>query len=136
MGGSKDGQEEEDPTFDQILIYTQSEEPHYDLLSQHPRVFVGYGVDSIPSLEDENVFLPDHQYLVVFDDMILEKDQDVIKSYYQRGRKKGISVIYQTQKFFDAKIKFMRENSSYFVLMKGVSIIIYVASCISNFLFI
>jgi hypothetical protein len=81
----EDGQEEEDPTFDQILVFTQCEEPHYELLSQRPRVFVGYGVGSIPSLEDDNVFLPNNQYLVVFDDMILEKDQEVIKSYYQRG---------------------------------------------------
>jgi hypothetical protein len=96
---------EDDPTFDQILIITQCQEGLYDsLVERNSRVLVLFGMNSIPSLDDEGVFLPNQQYLLVLEDMILEKDQDVIKPYYQRGRKKGVSVIYQTQKFFDSKI--------------------------------
>ena len=63
------------------------------------------------------------QTLVIFDDLCLEKDQDIISELYIRGRKmgvgeyKGVSTIYLSQKY-SLVPTVVRENCNYMILKK------------------
>jgi hypothetical protein len=60
--------------------------------------------------------------VAVFDDMLLEKDQDLIVSYFIRGRHKNVSCIYLTQNYYskDKFIQNIKKNCNYFSVF-GVS---------------
>src|SRR5690606_23368896 len=55
------------------------------------------------------------QNLIVFDDIVLEKDQSVIKDHMIRGRKKNCSYIYLTQSYFTVP-KVIRLQMTHFIL--------------------
>ena len=59
------------------------------------------------------------QNLVVFDDLVLEKDQKTIEQLYIRGRKLGggVTVFYLTQSFFLTP-KVIRNNCNYMWILK------------------
>ena len=59
------------------------------------------------------------QYLIVFDDCVNDKDKNSyikVKNYFTYGRKKGITICYLTQSFFDAD-GFIRKQMSYLLLL-------------------
>lgn len=56
----------------------------------------------------------DCQNLIIFDDFVTEKDQDLIINLFIRGRKKNASVIYLTQSYFLTP-KDIRLQCSYFI---------------------
>ena len=64
-----------------------------------------------------DTFDKDLQHLVIFDDMVLEKNQKLMSEMYIRGRKRGISVCYLSQSFYKIP-KTIRSNCNYFVLLK------------------
>jgi len=103
-------------TFDSITIITlNSNEPLYDFMKEKfPLITFIDGIDNIPNIDD---FDTSKQHLVILDDMMLEKNQDTIEQYFNRGRKLNISTIYLTQKFHDVPIT-IRVNSNYVALMK------------------
>lgn len=55
------------------------------------------------------------QNLIVFDDIVLDKDQEMIKQHMIRGRKKNCSYIYLTQSYFQVP-KLIRLQMSQFVI--------------------
>lgn len=55
--------------------------------------------------------------VIIFDDMVLEKDQSKIEELFIRGRKKNASIIYLSQSYFKIP-KTIRINSTYFILNK------------------
>ena len=57
----------------------------------------------------------DEQNLIVFDDMITERNQKVFTDFFLRGRHKNSSVIYVTQSYYRVP-KDLRLNCNYFVL--------------------
>ena len=59
------------------------------------------------------------QSLIIFDDMVQERDQTAIEELWLRGRKLGgsVSCIYLSQSYFETP-KFLRSNSNYIVLKK------------------
>ena len=66
----------------------------------------------LPSVDE---FDKDKKNIVVFDDMILNKNNDNIREMYMRGLKKGITSMFLSQSFFDMD-KFLRKNLDYIIL--------------------
>ena len=56
-------------------------------------------------------------HLVIFDDMVLAKDQSMIENYYIRARKLNCIVAYLSQSYFKIP-KIIRGNCSYMVILK------------------
>ena len=104
-------------TFNTITLICRSKcEPLYEYLEDRTKkkVVIEEGVENIP---DINKFDKDLQHLVIFDDLVMEKDQRKITEFYIRGRKKGISICYLSQSFYKVP-KTIRSNCNYFVILK------------------
>lgn len=90
-------------TFTQIVVCCKSRhEPLYDYLSSKvPEDCLQFyeGVENIPPIED---FSGCGQTLIVFDDLCMDKKQNIIEQYFIRGRKvgEGISCCYLTQSYY------------------------------------
>lgn len=109
-----------DDTFGNIIICTKNaDEPLYKFLRtkiKPEQLQVYEGIENVPDLDS---FDPELQHLIVFDDLVLEKDQSTIEQYFIRSRKiaKGVSCIYLTQSYFKTP-KTIRLNSNYIILKK------------------
>ena len=64
---------------------------------------------------DPRAFSSEKKNLVIFDDVMLEK-QSNIESYYTRGRHHNIDCFYLTQDFFTIPKRTIRENSNFLCL--------------------
>jgi hypothetical protein len=111
-------------TFKHIFVVYKTEEPLYEDLKEQ----LGNGISfykSIAELPSVDEF-PDaivnnfkYQYLVVLDDCVNDKDKASyvkVKNFFTYGRKKGITLAYLTQSFFDAD-GFIRKQMSYLLLL-------------------
>jgi len=102
-----------------ILCCKSSNEPLYELLKSK--------LDSDSLHIYENGIIPeiseyadlDEQILMIFDDLVLDKDQRQISEYFIRGRKiaKGISLIYLSQTYFGVP-KIIRLQCNFIFLKK------------------
>lgn len=103
-------------TFNDIYLITRNkDEPLYKWLElQSPRILIKEGTENIPDLDK---FDKEENHLVIFDDLVLEKNQSKIEQYYIRARKVGCSVIYLSQSYFRIP-KIIRTNCSYLILLK------------------
>jgi ABC-type dipeptide/oligopeptide/nickel transport system ATPase component len=107
-------------TFGKITVVTKNaDEPIYNFLKLkiHPdQLEVLEGIENIPDLD---TYDPDFQHLIIFDDLVLEKNQKKIEEYFIRGRKiaKGLSMMYLTQSYYKTP-KTIRLNSNYLILKK------------------
>ena len=63
---------------------------------------------------------PEKNHLVIFDDMILEKNLKQVAEYYIRCRKMGVSVIFLSQSYYlnDQNWKIIRRNANYIIIKK------------------
>lgn len=104
-------------TFKDIIICCKSkEEPLYEYLESNiPEGLTFIECDSPDSYPVLDSLL--ESTLVVFDDLVLEKDQSRIAEFFIRGRKKGISCIYISQSYFGVP-KIIRSQCNYIVLKK------------------
>jgi len=80
-------------------------------------LFMANSIDGIPHINDID---KDEQNLIVFDDFITNKNQDIIQEYYVRGRKRNSSIIYIGQVFHKIP-KVVRDNCDYFMLFSTPS---------------
>jgi ABC-type dipeptide/oligopeptide/nickel transport system ATPase component len=106
-------------TFNRIVICCKSkEEPIYQQLEHdHADIEFNEGGE-IPDIENfSDYHQTKAQTLMIFDDLVNEKDQRMIQEYFIRGRKYGISMIYITQSYF-ASPKKVRQQCNYFILKK------------------
>lgn len=103
-------------TFQTITILTKnSDEPLYRWLSSiSEQIIIKEGLNNIPKLDK---FDKEQNNLVVFDDLVLEKDLSAVSQYYIRARKLNVSVIFLSQSFFMIP-KIIRNNCNYMVLLK------------------
>lgn len=106
-------------TFNFIAICCKSkEEPLYQYLEQKIGDAIEFyeGIDNIPELSE---FEDRGQSLIVFDDLVLEKDQKRIEQYFIRARKVGggVSCCYLTQSYFRTP-KMIRAQCNYIILKK------------------
>lgn len=119
-------------SFLNIVLCTKlSDEPLYVLLkSKIPsmKIYEGYtkneknkNVPNVPSLESVNE-KDDKGYeptLVIFDDMVGDKDQDCISQFFIRGRKRNVTCIYLTQSYFKTP-KTIRLQCQHILLKRGM----------------
>ena len=116
-------------TFGNVKIFTRNkDEPIYKFLQQKikgDQLQIYEGLKDLPPLDaklekpQDNGFDPKLQHLVVFDDLVLMKDQSRIEEYFIRARKiaKGISLMYLTQSYFRVP-KTIRLNLNYVIIKK------------------
>lgn len=106
-------------TFNHIYIYTRAEEVLYDyLISQIPDdlLTIKYSLDDCRKFKEADYY---GQSLVVFDDMVNEKNQKCIHELFIRGRKieGGISLLYLSQSYFNIP-KIVRQQCQYVFIIK------------------
>lgn len=74
-------------TFESITLITKNaNEPLYNFLRTkipEEQLHVYEGIENIPPLDDFNT---QHQHLVIFDDLVLEKKQSKVEEYFIRAR--------------------------------------------------
>jgi len=56
--------------------------------------------------------------LIIFNDCINEKNQNIMENYFTRGRHSNTNVIYLSQSWFDLDKRSIRGNSNYIILFK------------------
>ena len=112
--------------YDKIYLFSKNlhQNKYQDLLQEfaeevNPDPTVGYEVieaygDEIIPLEELPV---DNQKIVVFDDLVREKNQNDIINYFINGRHKNCCVIYLTQSFYKVP-KNIRDNCSHFCIFR------------------
>lgn len=102
-------------TFKTIYIITSNkDEPLYNWIQdEYPEIKILEGIENTPKLDD---FDKSENHLVIWDDLVLNKNQDKIEKYFMRARKLNVSVAYLSQSYFDTP-KFIRKNSSYLVIL-------------------
>lgn len=112
-------------TFDRIIVNTKNKaEPLYQYLEMKipaQQLEIYEGIEQIPPVDtykDSNETI-----LMIFDDLMLEKNQSIIEEYYIRGRKvgNGISMCYLSQSFVKIPMT-IRRNINYLVLLKVSSL--------------
>ena len=103
-------------TFQTITIITRNkDEPLYKWIqSVCDSIQIKEGLSNTPQLDK---FDKDYNHLVVWDDLVLNKDLSSVEQYYIRARKLNVSVIFISQSFFRIP-KIIRNNCSYMVLLK------------------
>lgn len=104
-------------TFTKIVVITRNkDEPLYNYLKEQiPECEIFEGLNNIPDLDKD--FKKDVNNLVIFDDLVMEKNQRKIEEYSIRCRKMGISMCYLTQNWF-ATPNTIRKNINYLILKK------------------
>jgi len=103
--------------FTDITIITKnSAEPLYEFLKNKlkDQCNIYDGIEQTPSVDS---FDKREKHLVIFDDMVLEKNQKPIVDYYIRARKQNCSVMYLSQSFYQTPIM-IRKNIGYLVIKK------------------
>jgi len=108
-------------TYDIIILCVRSaDEPLYKyLISKCGGSIMVYEDGSFPSINDVKSVSKNRQVLMVFDDLVLLKDQSFISEMFIRGRKigGGISMVYLTQSYYKCP-KTVRINCSNIILKK------------------
>jgi GTPase SAR1 family protein len=74
--------------------------------------------DSSDLIPDPSSLKDNTKYLVVFDDVVTRKNQEVMKSYFTRGRHKNAIVLYLSQSYFALDRKAIRMNSNILILFR------------------
>ena len=111
-------------TFKHIFVVYKTEEPLYEDLKEQLGKGISFykSIADLPSVDEfQDAIVNDfkHQYLIVFDDCVNDKDKASyvkVKNYFTYGRKKGITLCYLTQSFYAAD-GFIRKQMSYLLLL-------------------
>jgi hypothetical protein len=105
-------------TFSKIYIITKDSEPLYDFLqTKSDNIFVRYGLENVPNLEKDFDKTDGTQSIVIFDDLVLAKNQKPIENYYMKARKSNVNCVYISQSYHAIPI-FIRKNSTHLVILK------------------
>jgi hypothetical protein len=97
------------------IITRNKDEPLYRwLILKCDQINIKEGMESIPSLDKMDKEI---NHLVIFDDLVLAKDQSRIENYYIRARKLNCSVIYLSQSYYRIP-KIIRSNCNYMCILK------------------
>ena len=106
-----------DGTFSSIEIFCRCrDEPLYQFLHDKTKGSIKI-YENLSELKDINTYDKTENHLIVFDDLVLTKDQSKISEYFLRGRKQGVSLIYLSQSYYQIP-KMIRLNSNYLVILK------------------
>ena len=111
-------------TFKHIFVVYKTEEPLYEDLKEQLGKGISFykSIADLPSVDEfQDAIVNDfkHQYLIVFDDCVNQKDKASymkVNNYFTYGRKKGITICYLSQSFFTSD-GFIRKQMSYLLLL-------------------
>lgn len=103
-------------TFADITILTRNkDESLYKWLeSLSDQIIIREGLENTPPLDKMD---KDVNHLVIWDDLVLAKDQSRVEQYYIRARKLNCSCIYLSQSYYRIP-KMIRNNCNYLVILK------------------
>jgi hypothetical protein len=105
-------------TFDSIFIFCKSrDEPLYQFLGDKSKglIEVHEDLEKLPAL---NELKPSEQSLIIFDDFITDiKKFPVTSEYFIRGRKRGCTLMFLGQSYYNTP-KIIRQNINYLVVLK------------------
>jgi len=105
-------------TYDNIYIFCKcKDEPLYRYLADKSKglIEVFENLEKLPALNDLNAC---KQTLIIFDDMVTDiQKHPIISEYFIRGRKKGASIMFLSQSFYNTP-KIIRQNVNYVVILK------------------
>jgi len=112
-------------SFKRIIVCCKSkDEPLYEFLDIKLPVIFYEGIDEIPTIEDlmEESDGEKIETLIIFDDLVMEKQQKAIIDFYIRGRKFNCSMVYLSQNYYSIP-KIIRTNCNYIILktLSGVN---------------
>lgn len=105
-------------TFEEIIICCKSKaEPLYEFLEDKYTKdksvkIMEFGKEGLPDIDK---FDKEKQRLLVFDDLVNEKNQKAIEEAFIRARKKNCSLAYLTQSYY-AVPKLIRNNLTYIII--------------------
>ena len=99
--------------FSATVITANKDEDLYNFLEEQG-VEVKEGLRNTPDLDK---FDKKKAHLVVFDDLVLTKDLDVVSKYYIRARKMNVSVVFLSQRYTPVPLM-VRENVNYLFILK------------------
>ena len=71
----------------------------------------------MPNLEKDFNKSDGSQSIVIFDDLVLAKNQKPIENYFMKARKSNVNVVYISQSYHAIPI-FIRKNSTHLVILK------------------
>ena len=119
-----------DKTFHEIIICVKSaDEPLYNMLIEKLKNIVVYENGEVPDLKNYSKLdeetgrlkrIDKKQRLIVFDDLITDKNANRLASeYYIKGRKLGFSMCYIGQSFYQIP-KIIRDNCQLFILGRNL----------------
>ena len=72
--------------------------------------------ESADDVPDPKEISPDHKNLMIFDDLLLQK-QNKGEAYYVRGRHSNCDCLYSKQNYFKLPCQTIRENANFFCLL-------------------
>ena len=105
-------------TFEEIIICCKSKaEPIYEFLEDKYKKnkevkIMEFGKDGLPDIDKMD---KEQQRLLIYDDLVNEKDQRAICESFIRARKKNCSLCYLTQSYY-AVPKMIRNNLTYIII--------------------
>lgn len=119
-----------DKTFHEIIICVKSaDEPLYNMLIEKLKNIIVYENGEVPDLKNYSQLdektgrlkrIDKKQRLIVFDDLITDKNANKLASeYYIKGRKLGFSMCYIGQSFYQIP-KIIRDNCQLFILGRNL----------------
>ncbi len=113
-------------TFYKIFLVYKTYEPLYKFLEENVQKdqLVLCDLAQLPDVKEfaDSSEKNKKQYLIIFDDCINDRDPKSLKKimpYYTFGRKKGMTICFLTQSFFQTEI-FIRKQTSW-VILNGIS---------------
>jgi hypothetical protein len=113
-----------DTFFNITICCRNGDEPLYKLLKKNIPAdqlsIVEIEGDDLQKIPKINKIDKKHPSLVVFDDLVLVKDQETICEFFIRARKVNCSIMYLTQAYYETP-KTIRSNCNYIVLKKIAS---------------
>lgn len=107
-------------TFGFIYVVYKTSEPLYEFLEKKiTSKYIKFYTKLSDLPQPNDIEHKDKQILLVFDDQINEKNQEIVKEYMIRGRKigKSVSIAYLAQSFFKIP-KIVRQQFNYLILLK------------------
>lgn len=119
-----------DKTFHEIIICVKSaDEPLYNMLIEKLKNIQVFEAGEVPPITDYSKIddktkrlkrIDKKQRLIVFDDLITDRNANKIASeYYIKGRKVGFSMCYISQSFYQIP-KIIRDNTQLFILGRNL----------------
>lgn len=106
--------------FENIYIYSKTlEQDKYEYLKNVLRPIKGVGFFTFSS--SDQVIAPSEarkNSIIIFDDVICDKNQENIKNYYCLGRHRSIDCFYLTQTYTRVSKHLIRDNCNFLILFR------------------